>query len=304
MGAAGGVDARPLRRADSLMERVVVVDGRPVRYLAAGSGPAVLLLHGLGESPADWVAVLARLARSRAVYAPALPGFQGHHGAADVSANGHASFVGRFLDAVGLQQAVLVGHSLGGLAALLFALAAPERVTALGLVGGGGLGREVSPALSTLSQPLLGDLGITWSRTPVGATQRAWGKALLLFGRPWRVPAGWLAEQYRLARQPRFLDATLAALRDQVDGAGQRRVLVDRLGGLNMPVLVLWGDRDRVVPVAQARRAAARLPDATLAVLPGCGHLPQVQDPAAFSRELLAFLEELGHRPGSAPARG
>src|SRR5215213_4917335 len=221
MSAAGGVDARPLRRADSLMERVVVVDGRPVRYLAAGSGPAVLLLHGLGESPADWVAVLARLARSRAVYAPALPGFQGHHGAADVSADGHASFVGRFLDAVGLQQAVLVGHSLGGLAALLVALASSERVTALCLVGGGGLGREVSPALAMLSEPLLGEVGIAWSRTRAGAAQRAWGKALLLFGRPWRIPAAWLVEQYRLARRPGFLDAALAALRDQVGPAGQ-----------------------------------------------------------------------------------
>ena len=273
------------------MDRVVTVDGQSVRYLAAGTGPAVVLLHGLGESSADWVAVLARLSQSRAVYAPTLPGFQGHDGAADVSADGHASFVGRFLDAVGLQQAVLVGHSLGGLAALLVALASSERVTALCLVGGGGLGREVSPALAMLSEPLLGEVGIAWSRTRAGAAQRAWGKALLLFGRPWRIPAGWLAEQYRLARRPGFLDAALAALRDQVDSRGQRRVLLDRLHGLRMPVLLVWGDQDLVVPVAQARRAAARLPDAQVLVLSGCGHLPHVEDPAAFSRALVTFLD-------------
>jgi predicted alpha/beta-fold hydrolase len=113
MGSPGGIDARPLRRADSLMERIVVVDGRSVRYLAAGSSPAVVLLHGLGEGPSDWVAVLARLARSRAVYAPALPGFDGHRGAAEASAEGHARFLGRFLDAVGLRRVVLVGHSVG-----------------------------------------------------------------------------------------------------------------------------------------------------------------------------------------------
>ena len=105
------------------MERVVTVDGRPVRYLAAGIGPEVELLHGWGESLADWAAVLAWLSTSRAVYAPTLPGFQGVDEAVDVSADGHASFVGRFLDAVGLQRAVLVGHSLGGLAASLVALA-------------------------------------------------------------------------------------------------------------------------------------------------------------------------------------
>jgi pimeloyl-ACP methyl ester carboxylesterase len=286
------------------MDRVVTVDGQSVRYLAAGTGPAVVLLHGLGESSADWAAVLARLSQSRAVYAPTLPGFQGYDGAADVSADGHASFVGRFLDAVGLQQAVLVGHSLGGLAALLFALASPDRVTALCLVGGGGLGREVSPALATLSEPLVGEVGIAWSRTPVGAAQRAWGKALLLFGRPWRIPAAWLVEQYRLARRPGFLDAALAALRDQVGPAGQRRVLLDRLRRLRVPVLLVWGDQDRVVPVAQARRAAARLPDATVAVVPACGHLPHVEDPAAFGRALVAFLDQADQRTGRARGGG
>ena len=156
---------------------------------------------------------------------------------------------------------------------LLFTPASPGRVAALCLVGSGGLGREVSPALSVMSEPVLGELGVAWSRTRAGAIQRAWPKALLLFGRPWLAPAGWLAEQYRLACRPQFLflDTTLAALRDQVGLAGQRRVLLERLGGLEVPVLLVWDAQDRVVPVAHARRAAARLPDATLVVLPPAG---------------------------------
>jgi pimeloyl-ACP methyl ester carboxylesterase len=104
-----------------------------------------------------------------------------------------------------------------------------------------------------------------------------------------------------LACRPRFLETTLAALRDQVGPAGQRRVLLERLGGLEVPVLLVWGAQDRVVPVAHARRAAARLPDATLVVLPSCGHLPHVEDPAAFSRTLTAFLNA-PRSQGRAPA--
>jgi pimeloyl-ACP methyl ester carboxylesterase len=142
------------------MERVVEVEGHRMRYLAAGSGPALVLLHGLGESPADWAAVLPRLAASRAVYAPALPGFDGHGGRAEVSAEGYARFVGRFLDALGVKRPVLVGHSLGGWWGSLFTPASPGRVAALCLVGSGGLGREVSPALSVMSEPVLGELGV------------------------------------------------------------------------------------------------------------------------------------------------
>ena len=116
------------------VERVVTVDGRPVRYLTAGTGPAVVLLHGLGESPADWAAVLARLAPSRAVYAPALPGFGGQGDPADVSSESYARFVGRFLDALEVE-------------------------------------REVSPGLAAISEPVLGELGVVWSRTPVGAVR-------------------------------------------------------------------------------------------------------------------------------------
>lgn len=91
-----------------------------------------------------------------------------------------------------------------------------------------GLAQEVSPALAMLSEPLLG----RWASPGAGPCRcrhRAWGKGLLLFGRPWRIRAGWLAEQYRLAWRPGFLDAALVALRDQVGPGGQRRVLLDRL---------------------------------------------------------------------------
>jgi pimeloyl-ACP methyl ester carboxylesterase len=154
-----------------------------------------------------------------------------------------------------------------------------------------------------MSEPVLGELGVAWSRTRPGAIQRAWPRLCCCSGvRGW--PAGWLAEQYRLACRPRFLflDTTLAALRDQVGLAGQRRVLLERLGGLEVPVLLVWGAQDRVVPVAHARRAAARFPMprwwCCLLRAPAAR-----RGPGPFSRTLTAFLNaprSHGRAPASA----
>jgi pimeloyl-ACP methyl ester carboxylesterase len=96
------------------MERVVTVKGHRVRYLAAGSGRALVLLHGLGQSPADWSRSFPGSPRRGRLCAPALPGFDGQDEPADVSAEGYARFLGQFLDAVGVERAAVVGHSLGG----------------------------------------------------------------------------------------------------------------------------------------------------------------------------------------------
>ena len=86
-----------------------------------------------------------------------------------------------------------------------------------------------------------------------------------------------VSEQYRLARTPGFLAAQLAALRAELDPLGQREVLLDELPGLTMPTLLVWGERDRVLPVSQARPALARLQKGSLEIIPDCGHLPQVE---------------------------
>jgi 4,5:9,10-diseco-3-hydroxy-5,9,17-trioxoandrosta-1(10),2-diene-4-oate hydrolase len=113
----------------------------------------------------------------------------------------------------------------------------------------------------------------------------------LLFARSGSVPSEWIKEQYLLAQQPGFLEAVLAALRAQVDLRGQREVLVDRLPGLEMPTLVIWGASDRVFPVSQAREAA-RLTEGSLALIPACGHLPHVERPDRFVSALGRFLGE------------
>lgn len=285
---------RPQEINEAIEERNVEVDGLPIRYLAAGGGPPLILLHGVGDNALDWRWVIPALARDHLVYAPDLPGSGGSSkpAADSYSPAFFESFVGSFLDALGVERAAVVGNSLGGLAGLRFALSEPGRVAALGLVAAAGMGRKVSPALRSLSLPGYGGLAVAWGARRPGAAQRALGRSALLFARPRRVPGKWLKEQYRLARIPGFLKAQLATVRGQVGIGGQREVLSDRLPGLRTPTLVVWGERDRVLPASQAHEAAARLPNGSLELIPDCGHLPQVEHPDRFAAVLGRFLGE------------
>lgn len=271
------------------------VAGLPTRYLTAGdAGPPLILLHGVGDDALDWRWVMPALARSRRVYAPDLPGSGGSAGPedADYSPVFFERFIAEFMDVLGIESAAVVGNSLGGLAALRLALSEPERVAALGLVSGAGLGRGVSPALRALSLPGYGGPAAAWGKTRPGAAQRALGRAGLVFARPRRVPRGWLEEQYRLARLPGFLRAQLATVRAQVGLRGQREVLLDKLPSLRVPTLVVWGERDRVLPASQAREAMSGLENGFLEILPDCGHLPQVEQPERFASALERFLQD------------
>jgi 2-hydroxy-6-oxonona-2,4-dienedioate hydrolase len=276
----------------SVLEQTIQIDGVLTRYLSAGTGPPLVLLHGAGDNARDWSRVLPMLGRSHQVLAPDLPGYSpGGVPVADYSPARLARFVARFMDAVGLDRAAVAGNSLGGLAALQLALSQPERVTALCLVDSAGLGRAVNPALVIQRLPGIGELAIAVGRRRPGAVLRAVGRALLLFGRPWRAPRSWLVEQYRAARQPGFLEATVASLRAVLSPFGQRQVLIKRLPALTMPTLIVWGTADWVIPVAHGRRAARRLARrGSLVQLSRCGHAPQVECPQGFSKALDRFL--------------
>ena len=279
----------------SVLEQQIQVDGTLTRYLAAGSGPPLVLLHGAGDNARDWSYVLPLLGRSHRALAPDLPGYSpGTNPGTDYSPARLARFVASFMDAVGLDSAAVAGNSLGGLVALQLALSEPERVVALCVVDSAGLGRAVNPALIAQRLPGIGELAIAVGRRRPGAALRALARAALLFGRPWRVPRSWLVEQYRAARQPGFLEATVASLRAVLGPFGQRQVLVKRLGALRMPTLIVWGTADWVIPITHGRRAARRLPRASLIQLSRCGHAPPVERPDGFAEALNRFLQALG----------
>ncbi len=273
-------------------ERTVDFDGRTLRYLAAGEGPPLLLLHGAGDSSFAWSWVLPELAGGYRVYAPTLPGIGDGTRLSDRSSTAYASLISGFMDALGIERAALIGNSLGGLIGLRLSLSDPARVGALGLVDSTGLGREINPAFNSVNVPGLGEAAIPWWRTPAGVCQRAWGRAAMLFARPANAPQEFLAEQQRLALLPDHLEAHLAALRAHIYPGGQREVLGDRLHRLQVPTLVLWGARDRVLPAYQARRAGARLPRGRLEIIPECGHLPHIECPGDFMGVVGRFLKE------------
>jgi pimeloyl-ACP methyl ester carboxylesterase len=273
-------------------EQNVEIDGLTIRYLAAGEGPPLVLLHGAGDNSLDWRWVLPALARKHRVYALDLPGSpDSGRPAANYSPAFFERFVAAFVDALGTGPATFVGNSLGGLIALRLALSEPDRVRALILVDGAGLGSAVNPLFTSVNVPLLGEAAMPFWRTPVGAYQRAWGRTALLFAHPpGSVPREWLAEQCRLAQSPGYLEAHLSVLRAIVSPLGQREVLVDRLPSLKVPTLVVWGARDRVFPRSQAKRAVARLREGSLALIPNCGHMPHVECPDRFLAVLDGFL--------------
>jgi 2-hydroxy-6-oxonona-2,4-dienedioate hydrolase len=273
-----------------LVEKTVEVQELSTRYLVAGEGPPMVLLHGVGTSAGEWSWALPELARSHRVYALDLPGYDGSFEPPDYAPAFTASFIGSFLDAVGVDSAVVVGNSFGGLVALHLALSEPARVSALILSDSAGLDRTVNPALATLSFPRMGQMATALAKTPPGAAQRALSRALLFFARPWQIPLKWVKDQYKLAQLPNFTEATLATLRSTVGPAGQREVLLDKLPRLQMPTLIVWGIEDRVIPYGQAQDALARLQKGSLELISNCGHLPHVEQPKRFVSILGDFL--------------
>ena len=274
-------------------ERHIDVGGLPTRYLTAGTtGPPLVLLHGVGDNALDWQWVMPTLAHTHRLYALDLPGSGGSiKPEVDYSPAFFTQFLSAFLDTLEIERAAVVGNSLGGLVGLRLALSEPSRVSALGLVASAGLGREVTYALRSLALPGTGRLAVAWGKRPPGAAQRVLGRSTLLFARPWRVPRKWLKEQYRLARLPGFLEAQLATVRAQVGLRGQREVLVGRLAQLEVPTILVWGTRDRVLPYSQAKEAVSRLQEGSLELISDCGHSPHIEQPERFVSGLSRFLE-------------
>jgi pimeloyl-ACP methyl ester carboxylesterase len=252
----------------------------------------VVLLHGIGDSSITWAQVMPALARNHLVIAPDLLG-HGHSDKprADYSVAAYANGVRDLLGVLGISQASIVGHSLGGAVAMQFAYQFPDRTERLVLVCPSAAGPEASAVLRLLSLPgtqaLLHLLRLPTARWQVGM----WVSAL----RRLDTAIGQDAEDL-LRMADEIPDATGRAafartLRSVVDWRGQVITLLDRCYlAHGMPTQLIWGSRDAVLPVAQAHRAHAAMPGSRLDIVPGAGHYPFRTDPARFVRTVEEFL--------------
>lgn len=271
-----------------LEHKRVNLAGVNVHYTQAGEGPVVLLVHGLGTSSVTWGHNIEPLAAAGyTVLAPDLPGY----GDSDkprwlsYSPEAGARLIHDFLDALGVDRVSLVGNSAGGLISGLFALDHPLRVERLVLVASGGLGRDVSWALRILSVPVLGEL----IYQPM--LLRMLGVGNRLFYRPPAFPEGFLPGPERL--DPESRRATIKAVRSGITLFGQKKRcrIIDRLAGLAVPIMTVWGTEDRYIPVSHAHLMSRVLPRSEVRTITECGHWPHMERADEFNALLIRFLE-------------
>ena len=274
--------------------RFIELRGIQVHYKARGSGePSMILMHGFLSSTFSWREVIGPLSETLRVVAFDRPAFglterpDAWGGENPYTADFAMALTLDLMDALSVERAVLVGNSAGGALAARQALEHPERVQALILVDAaiyseGGSRAWLRPLLATPQMRRIGPVLLRNVRT--------WGAE---FGRSaWHDPARITPEIWAGYTLPLRADNWDRALYEYTL-ASQPGDLASRVSEIDMPVLVITGDDDRIVPMADSVRLASEIPNARLAILPACGHVPQEECPQAFLEVVQEFLTAL-----------
>ncbi len=284
------VPAESLTDEDS---RFIEVNGINVHYKIYGQGePVFILLHGFGASLFSWHEVTTPLTQYGTVITYDRPAFGlterplEWEGESPYSQDSQVELVVGLMDAFNVEQAILVGNSAGGTIAMLTALKYPQRVQSLILVdpavyAGGGAPAWIRPLLGTPQMRHLGPLiarqiqsrGVEFIKTAWHDPSKVTPEILEGYQKPLRV-ANWDKALWEL---------TIASRESK---------LADRLTEFNMPVLVITGDDDRIVPTEQSVRLAGEIPNADLVIIKQCGHLPHEEQPDEFMQAVTNFISE------------
>jgi pimeloyl-ACP methyl ester carboxylesterase len=281
-------------QAIDIQEHCVLFDGARMRYLRAGQGPPLLLLHGLLGYSFSWRFVIPEFAPVATVYAVDMlgTGFSERPSNLDASLRGSAERLLHFLDETRLQEVDLIATSHGGAVAMRAAAIATERVRRLILVASvnpwSARGRRLAPFLSTKAmarlmlacEPFLTIIHSVLLRRLYGDTRRIPPGTIEGYAAPFAIPGN--------------LRYALNVLRTWGDDLRELESLLPRIRGI--PTLLLWGSEDRAVSVESAKILRERLPASRLVVLDGVGHLPYEETPAEFNRAVMEFLRQTESR--------
>jgi pimeloyl-ACP methyl ester carboxylesterase len=286
---------RPVREVTSPSLEFRTIHGYKRAFRIAGSGPAVLLIHGIGDNSTTWTGIHAKLAQRFTVVAPDLLG----HGKsdkprADYSAAAYANGMRDLLSVLDIERVTIIGHSLGGGVAMQFAYQFPHLVDRLILVGAGGVTKDVNIALRFASLPM-GSEALALLRLPLVLP------TLQVMGRLAGLLLGSTAVGRDLPNILRILDdlpeptasaAFTRTLRAVVDWRGQIVTMLDRCYLTEaIPVQIIWGSEDVVVPVRHAHMAHAAMPGSQLEIFENSGHFPFHDDPARFLDLVHRFID-------------
>jgi pimeloyl-ACP methyl ester carboxylesterase len=274
-------------------ETEIRLHGHRLHYRIGGDGPLLVLVHGITNSSASWEPVLATLARRFTVIAPDL---LGHGDSAkprgDYSLGANASLLRDFMLALGHERATIVGHSLGGGIAMQFAYQFPDRIERLVLVSSGGLGREVTALLRAVALPgaeFVLPLLVSGPLVSAGATISGWIDRIgVRLGSDVAAMATGFASLQDIEARRAFVQTARAV----IDAGGQRVNATDKLYLAEaVPTLLLWGDRDPIIPVRHGIRAHELMPGSRLRIFAGAGHFPHHDDPAGFAAAITEFVD-------------
>ena len=273
-------------------QRWVRIAGRWMNVIELGSGPPLVFIHGLAGSWQNWLENLPHFARTRRVIAIDLPGFgESEMPAQKITISRYGEWVDQLLDELEVESAPIVGNSMGGFIGAEIALQFSTRVEKLVLVSAAGLSIEHMrseaglAALRRANNVLMFTTGWVASRSHILSRRPRMRRQIMrmVAHRAEQLPAPLIAEQVRGSGKPGFVDA-LDALTSYP--------IRDRLGSIQAPTLVVWGEKDRLVPVRDAYEFERLIPNARAVVYPETGHVAMLERPARFNRDVEQFLAQ------------
>lgn len=278
--------------------KIVDTDGPvgKVHYLELGKGNPLIMIHGGGSHAGEWINIMKPLAEFYHLYVVDRPG----HGLTDsynyrgTDMKQHSTdFIGSFMDAVGLEKAILLGHSMGGFFSLCFSLQCPGRVDQLVLLGApAGMNRWVPPMLR-----LLGTKGVNWLLTKTMARPSLSGmKSIykqLLVAHPEKLSEEYYRHSYWGQKLPGYVEGFTTLLENVLTLRGWKKELYlgDQLYRLKMPVSIIWGEKDAFEKPDTGREKASRIPNFKFETIASAGHAVWLDQPKKCVSLTLSMLE-------------